>query len=82
MTNNQRRQIVLVKNEEKYIFRFDQASHKALLRAFGRYAASAELSFSWHDAAMLSKRVRHQTQPAGLQPGSGGKPVCPRGRIG
>ena len=57
-------QIALARDGEKYIFRFDDASHKALLRVFGRYADSGELSFTWHDAAVLTKKVREDLRAA------------------
>ena len=29
-----------------------------MLRTLGRYAADPELSFSWYDAAIMSKKIR------------------------
>jgi hypothetical protein len=33
------------------------------LRVLGRYASNPDLSFSWYDAAVLSQKIRQQTQP-------------------
>ncbi|MCA9193567.1 MAG: hypothetical protein KDB03_17465 [Planctomycetales bacterium] len=50
--------LALVKGEERYIFLYDESQRVETLRMLGRYAANPELSFSWHDAATLSKRIR------------------------
>ena len=50
--------LTLVKDGEKYLFAYDDASQKALLGVFGTFAKSPELNFSWHDAAALSQKVR------------------------
>jgi hypothetical protein len=50
--------ITLVKEGEKYLFAYDDASRKALLGVFGSFAKNPELNFSWHDAAVLSRKVR------------------------
>jgi hypothetical protein len=50
--------LALVKGTERYVFLYDDESHRALLQAMGRYAADADLSFTWYDAAVLSQKVR------------------------
>jgi hypothetical protein len=60
-------EIALQKGQETYIFRFDNASHGALLKVLGRFAADPNLSFSWYDAAVLCKRAR---QPHPQVPGT------------
>jgi len=50
--------IALVKEGDKYLFAYDDASRKALLGVFGSFAKNPELNFSWHDAAVLSRKVR------------------------
>jgi hypothetical protein len=50
--------LALVKGEERYIFLFDDAGRTETLRTLGRFASNQELSFSWYDAAVLSKRIR------------------------
>jgi hypothetical protein len=54
--------LALVKGEERYVFLFDDASRAETLRVLGRYASNPELSFSWYDAAVLSQKIRQQTQ--------------------
>jgi len=56
--------IALVKDGERYVFLYDEASADALLRQFGRYASDESLSFSWYDAAVLSQRVRRMRAEA------------------
>lgn len=63
--------ITLVKEGEKYLFAYDDASRKALLGVFGSFAKNPELNFSWHDAAVLSRRVRQDEV---------GRPCGPRSR--
>jgi hypothetical protein len=54
--------LALVKDDERYIFLYDDESPQALLQQIGRFAADPELSFSWYDAAVLSQKVRRLTQ--------------------
>ena len=55
--------LALVKDDtgERFIFLYDDQSGDRLLQTLGRYAADPELNFSWHDAAMLSQKVRRLT---------------------
>lgn len=50
--------LALVKDDQRYVFLYDDASHDQLLQTLGRYAADPELNFSWYDAAVMSQRVR------------------------
>ncbi len=50
--------LALVKGEERYVFLYDDASRVETLRMLGRYAADPQLSFSWYDAAVMSKKIR------------------------
>ena len=50
--------LALVKDDQRYVFLYYEASFDELLRTLGRYASDPELNFSWYDAAMLSQRVR------------------------
>ena len=54
--------LALVKDDERYIFLYDDESPQALLQQIGRFAADPELSFSWYDAAVLSQKVRRLNQ--------------------
>jgi len=47
--------LALVKGTERYVFLYDDESHRALLQTMGRFAADADLSFTWYDAAVLSQ---------------------------
>jgi len=63
--------IALVKGGERYVFLYDDDSRAEALRTLGRYAANPDLSFSWHDAAVLGQKVRLNTprsQRAGFVP--------------
>ena len=48
----------LITDDQKYIWIFDDANRDATLRQIAQFAANPELSLSWHDAAVLSKKVR------------------------
>lgn len=50
--------IVKEATDEKYIFLFDDEHSADCLRTLGRFATNQELSFTWYDAAILSRRVR------------------------
>jgi hypothetical protein len=50
--------ITFVKGNECYMFLYSESNRTELLRLFGRFAADNNLSFSWYDAAVLSKKVR------------------------
>ena len=50
--------LVLVRGAEKYVILYDDASKTEGLRLLGRWATTPELLFTWHDAAVLAKRIR------------------------
>ena len=52
--------VALIKGRERYVFVYHdgEAGRAELLRTFGRFASTPELSFTWYDAAMLAARVR------------------------
>jgi hypothetical protein len=52
--------LALVKGKERYIFLYDDSQKAEALRMLGRHAANPELSFSWYDAAVLGKKIRHE----------------------
>lgn len=54
--------IALVKETDRYIFLYDSESASTLLQTMGRFAADAELNFSWYDAAVLSQKVRRMNR--------------------
>jgi hypothetical protein len=54
--------LALVKGEERYIFLYNEEHKVETLRLLGRYASNPELSFSWYDAAVLSQKIRQESQ--------------------
>ena len=56
--------LALVKGAERYVFLYNDSSRAATLRVLGRYASNPDLSFSWYDAAVLSQRIRQESQQA------------------
>jgi hypothetical protein len=50
--------LTLNKDGERYLWIFDDANRDATLRQIAKDAANPELSLSWYDAAVLSKKVR------------------------
>jgi hypothetical protein len=54
--------LALVKGEERYVFLYDDDSRAETLRTLGRYASNPELSFTWYDAAVLSQKIRQESQ--------------------
>ena len=53
----QRRQIVLNKGSEKYIFRYKAGSESSLLDTFIAQAQKGHTDFDWFDAAVLSFKL-------------------------
>ena len=64
--------LALVKGKERYLFLYGDSQQAEALRALGRAASNPELSFSWYDAAVLSKRIRSE---AAKHAASANKPV-------
>ena len=54
--------LALVKGGERYVFLYDDSSRAETLRVLGRFASNPELSFSWYDAAVLSQKIRQESQ--------------------
>ena len=54
--------LALVKGEERYVFLYDDASRSETLRTLGRFASNPDLSFTWYDAAVLSQKIRQESQ--------------------
>ena len=50
--------LAMVKGEERYIFLYDDKNRVETLRTLGRFAADPQLSFTWYDAAVMSKKIR------------------------
>jgi hypothetical protein len=54
--------LALVKGSERYVFLYEDSNRAETLRVLGRYASNPELSFSWYDAAVLSQKIRQDSQ--------------------
>ena len=54
--------LALVKGSERYVFLYDDRNRAETLRMLGRYASNPDLSFTWYDAAVLSQKVRQESQ--------------------
>lgn len=50
--------LAMMKGEERYVFLYDDKNRIETLRMLGRYAADPQLSFTWYDAAVMSKKIR------------------------
>lgn len=50
--------LAMIKGEERYVFLYNDENRVEMLRTLGRYAADPQLSFTWYDAAVMSKKVR------------------------
>ena len=59
--------LALVKGSERYVFLYDDASRAETLRTLGRFASNPELSFTWYDAAVLSQKIRQESQQFSMQ---------------
>ena len=61
--------LALVKGEERYVFLYDDGHRAEALRTLGRFASNPELSFTWYDAAVLSQKIRQESEkPAAPTP--------------
>ena len=50
--------LALVKGTERFVFLFDDESRSETLKTLAKYASNQDLSFTWHDAAVLSQKIR------------------------
>jgi hypothetical protein len=60
--------LALVKGREHYVFVYDEDGRADLITAFRDQAADPALSFSWFDAAVLTRKAREQAAAAGDEP--------------
>lgn len=58
--------LAMIKGEEKYVFLYNEENRIEMLRTLGRYAADPELSFTWYDAAIMSKKIRELAYEDGM----------------
>jgi len=61
-TMSDRQFIAFVKGNDHYVFVYDdtECDRHELLRTFGRFAANADLNFTWYDAVVLTQQVREK----------------------
>jgi hypothetical protein len=52
--------LALIKGAERYVYIYDDVSRSDLLDAFRAHAASPELSLTWFDVAVLTRKAREQ----------------------
>ncbi len=71
--------LAMIKGEERYVFLFDDRNRVETLRTLGRYAADPQLSFTWYDAAVMSKKIRELA--AELEAESSQDPSLPKSRF-
>ena len=57
MMDHKKKQLVLNKGSEKFIFRYQEGSEGELLDAFVSTATNSQTSFDWFDAAVLSFKL-------------------------
>ena len=54
--------LALIKGDEKYVFVYDDDSQNQLLDAFREQAGDAQLSLSWFDAGVLTRKAIEQAK--------------------
>lgn len=50
--------VCLVKGGERFVWLYDDNHQSEAIRSLGRFASNPDLSFTWYDAAIVSKRMR------------------------
>ena len=56
--------LALVKGAERYVFLYDDASRAEDPARAGPLCLEPRLSFTWYDAAVLSQKIRQESQQA------------------
>ena len=59
--------LALVKGQERYVFLYNDRNRAETLRVLGRFASNPELSFTWYDAAVLSQKIRQESQKQAME---------------
>ena len=49
--------VSILREKERYVFLFDNLSLPQLRQFMGRFASDPEMTFTWHDAALLSTKA-------------------------
>lgn len=58
--------LALVKGKERYVFLYTGDNREELVESFGRYASDSELSFSWYDAAVMTRKALREKRETEL----------------
>jgi hypothetical protein len=72
--------LALVKGAERYVYVYDEASRPQLAAAIRAQASDSELSLTWFDALVLTKKAREQAAEAGFNPAVDPEAVLPPSR--
>ncbi len=56
--------LALIKDEERFVYVYDDESRPALLEFFRQQAADESVSLNWFDAAVLTKKAHEQAATA------------------
>lgn len=70
--------LALIKGEERYVYLYDDASRRTLIDSFRDQAADPEVSLTWFDALVLTKKAREQAESATRTPAAA---EAPRSRL-
>jgi hypothetical protein len=54
--------LALVKDNERYLFIYDDKHRTGIIQTLGRFAGNPELSLTWKDAAWLRKKIINEGQ--------------------
>ncbi len=54
--------LALIKGQERYVYLYDDASRAGLIDSFRDQAADPQMSLTWFDALVLTKKAREQAQ--------------------
>jgi hypothetical protein len=54
--------LALVKGKERYVFLYSEDNRAETQRILARFATNPDLSFTWYDAAVLSQKIRQESQ--------------------
>jgi len=56
--------LALIKDEERFVYVYDDESRDMLLRFFRQQAADVNLTLNWFDAAVLTQKAQEQAASA------------------
>ena len=56
--------LALIKDEERYVYVYDDDSRATLIQLFSDQAAAADLTLNWFDAAVLTQKAHEQAAAA------------------